>query len=189
MSKRAEGKFERRFHDAYDTPPEAVHFLVPHLHDVLTFYEPCAGSGALTEQLVAADFTCIGASDIAPRSHLIDKLDAFALTPTLLVGVDALITNPPYNRVLLHRLIEHLRQLRPTWMLLEADWCFTEQAASHLDYCTDIVAVGRLKFIEDSEHSGFDNYAWCKFSNQLARPRFHVRRKSKVKVLTRTSGR
>jgi len=45
MSKRAEGKFERRFHDAYDTPPEAVHFLVPHLHDVLTFYEPCAGSG------------------------------------------------------------------------------------------------------------------------------------------------
>lgn len=187
MTKRAEGKFERRFNDAYDTPKEATHFLVPHLHDVLSFYEPCGGSGALAEQLIAAGFSCAGMSDVAPRSPEVMTASAFSLTAEMLGGADALITNPPYQRELLHRLIEHLRQLRPTWLLLEADWCFTEQAAPHLDFCTDIVAVGRLKFIEASEHSGFDNYAWCRFDNRLTRPRFHVRRKTKV--VTRAGGR
>ena len=42
---------------------------------------------------------------------------------------DAIITNPPYTRPLMHALIEHFARILPTWLLLETDWASTKQAA------------------------------------------------------------
>ena len=37
-------------------------------------------------------------------------------------GADAIITNPPWRRSLLHPLIRHFQKIAPTWLLLDQDW-------------------------------------------------------------------
>jgi hypothetical protein len=74
--------------------------------------------------------------------------------------IDAIITNPPYTRDIMHRLITHFQRIAPTWLLLESDWTTTRQAAPFLPCCSDIVAIGRVKWVEDSKHTGKENYAW-----------------------------
>jgi hypothetical protein len=63
----------------------------------------------------------------------------------------------------MHRLIEHFQRISPTWLLLEADWASTRQAAPFLPCCSDIVPIGRVKWIEGSKHTGKDNHAWFRF--------------------------
>jgi hypothetical protein len=42
--------------------------------------------------------------------------------------------------------------------------------------CSDIVAIGRVKWTEGSKHTGKDNYAWYRFDvNHTAGPVFHWR--------------
>ena len=88
----------------------------------------------------------------------------------------SIITNPPWSRDLMHRLITHFQNIRPTWLLLDADWAHTKQAAPFLAHCSDIVAVGRIKWIEGSKHTGKDNCAWHQFDiKHNAGPVFHGR--------------
>ena len=63
----------------------------------------------------------------------------------------------------MHRLIAHFQRILPTWLLLDADWAFTKQAKSYLTCCSDIVAIGRVKWIEGSKYTGKDNHAWYRF--------------------------
>ena len=78
-------------------------------------------------------------------------------------AADVIITNPPWSRDLMHRLIAHFQNIRPTWLLLDADWAHTKQAAPFLPHCSDIVAIGRVKWIEGSKYTGKDNCAWYRF--------------------------
>jgi hypothetical protein len=45
-------------------------------------------------------------------------------------------------------------------------WASTVQAAPFLPRCSDIVAVGRVKWIEGTKHTGFDNFAWYRLRGQ-----------------------
>ena len=63
-------------------------------------------------------------------------------------------------------MIEHFANLRPTWLLFDADWAHTLQARPYLErYCTDIVSVGRVSW-EQNGTSGKDNCAWYKFTKE-----------------------
>ena len=177
MGKRTPGQFDRRDRDCYDTPYPAVLFLLPFLTPGTTFYEPCAGDGTLIQHLIKHGFTCVGASDVAPRHSNIAKLDGLDLTRAHLLGADCLITNPPFSRKIMHLLIEHFRVMAPTWLLLELDWTATEQAVPFMRHCSDIVAIGRLKLIHGSPHSGYDNFVWAKFQAEAAVTQFHPRRR------------
>jgi hypothetical protein len=65
---------------------------------------------------------------------------------------------------------------RPTWLLLDHDWASTLQAAPFLSSCSNIVVVGRVKWIEGSKYTGKDNYAWFRFDAMRASgPVFHGR--------------
>ena len=91
-------------------------------------------------------------------------------------AADAIITNPPWSRDVLHGLITHFQNIAPTWLLLDADWKQTRQAAPFLPHCSDIVAIGRVKWIEGSKHTGKDNACWYLFnSHHTAGPVFHCR--------------
>ena len=57
----------------------------------------------------------------------------------------------------MHRLIAHFQRIAPTWLLLDSDWESTRQAAPFLPHCSDIVTIGRVKWIEGSKHTGKDN--------------------------------
>ena len=159
MSKRNQGAFERKDNDAYFTPPKAIHPLVIHLRagHIYAFAEPCAGDGALVVALEQAGFKCTFMGDLATGQN------AFDLDQINVRQADCIISNPPYDRKIMHPLIDHFRRLKPTWLLLESDWLFTAQSAPFMVHCSDIVPVGRVRWIPGSPSDGFDNYVWCRF--------------------------
>jgi hypothetical protein len=168
MGKRSD--FERREADFYPTPWAAVLPLIPHLrrHGVRSFAEPCCGDGALVRHLESFGLRCVYAGDIRTGQDALELEDYG--------GADCNITNPPYVRNLMHRLIEHFQRIAPTWLLLEADWASTKQAAPFLPACSDIVAIGRVKWIPESKHTGKENFAWFRFDARHASgPVFHWR--------------
>ena len=157
MGKRS--SFPRKERDYYPTPLEAVVPLVPHLPtERTTYHEPCAGDGRLVSHLttLAPHMLCLGATDI----------EQDALTLTQCFG-DMFITNPPWDRKVLHPLIDHLSGLAPTWLLIDAGWAFTRQSSRFMTYCRKIVAVGRLRWIPESKMTGKDDCCWYLFDRTV----------------------
>lgn len=152
--------FERVPRDFYPTPPEVVKPLLPHLKPMTRYAEPCAGDGALVDALDAAGHLCLHASDIEPRRADIREADALA---GAWGGFEAFITNPPWDRKVLHPLIVHLSDAAPTWLLFDADWMHTRQSSPFLPRLRKIVSVGRVKWIPDSKMTGKDNCCWYLF--------------------------
>jgi hypothetical protein len=145
--------FERVPRDFYPTPYEAVVPLLAHLVPSTLFDEPCVGSGDLVRHLEQHGHKCLNQSDI-------DE-DARTLGPGS--GADYYITNPPWDRPVLHAIIENLSGLLPTWLLFDADWMHTKQSIPFLPYLRKIVSVGRVKWIPDSKMTGKDNCCWYLF--------------------------
>lgn len=164
MGKRSD--FKRVPRDFYPTPLAAVDPLIPHLPYTFDYVEPCAGDGRLIEhisELTGEHGECIYACDIDPRHPDVFTADALSLDYIERGVVDYCITNPPWDRKILHPLIYHWMQRCPTWLLFDADWMHTKQSALYMSYCVKIVSVGRVKWIEDSKGVGKDNCAWYLF--------------------------
>lgn len=163
MGKRS--SFERSKNDLYDTPERGVLPLLPFLPGSTRFISPCYGNGYLVEHLQAHGHICVGAYDIEPRAGGVNK--ANACTREYYVGeADFFIENPPWTRALLHDIIANLSRQLPTWLLFDAAWSATLQAARLLPTCQKIVMVGRLKWIEGSAHQGKDDCCWYLFNHQ-----------------------
>jgi hypothetical protein len=175
MGKRS--KFERNERDFYPTPLEAVQPLAPHIKMGTKFAEPCAGDGALSRHLESLGCVKYWESDIDPQQEGIIKTDALTVTNPL-AWADCIVTNPPWDRKILHQMIEHFRKLNTTWLLFDADWMHTKQAAPFLPYCSKIVSVGRVKWIPDSKMTGKDNCAWYCFEKNKTKTIFFGRREN-----------
>jgi len=159
MGKRSD--FARNKMDLYATPMAAVQPLLPHLGTALKYCEPCAGDGTLIRHLGSAGHKCVSAFDAGMGPF--PRHDASFITEGDLRGADIIITNPPWDRPVLHQIIERCAILRPTWLLFDADWCHTKQASPYLEVCHTIVSIGRVKWIADSKMSGKDNCCWYLF--------------------------
>lgn len=156
MGKRSD--FPRRPMDDYQTiDPRAIRPLLPFLRGIETFAEPCAGDGLLVSALQSAGLRCLYSGDIQ------DGLDAFSVRWE---AVDAIITNPPWTREILHPMIRHFQRIAPTWLLFDADWAHTKQSASFLQNCSHIVTAGRLIWMPGTKQTGKDNCAWYRFHEQ-----------------------
>jgi hypothetical protein len=154
MGKRS--AFERRPMDAYLTiDRRAVEALLPFISDLRTFAEPCCGEMHLVRQLESAGLRCTYAGDIRTGEDALHISD--------FNEPDAIITNPPWTRPILHDMIRHFQSIAPTWLLFDADWKETKQAAPFLAQCSHVVAVGRLRWIEGTSQSGKDNVSWYRF--------------------------
>lgn len=166
MGKRSD--FIRRPMDCYLTiDPNAVTPLAPFLTNIRTFAEPCCGEGHLVRHLERAGLICLWQSDIAWE----EPYDALLLKD--FGTVDAIITNPPWTRAILHPMIRHFQAIAPTWLLFDSDWPHTKQSAPYIDQCSHIVAVGRLRWIEGTNHKGKDNVCWYRFdAKHSGGPRF-----------------
>lgn len=161
MGKRS--SFDRNPRDFYPTPIEAVKPLVAHLpKGRFGFDEPCAGDGRLVDHIFSlTDADVSHASDIEPLVSWVDKCDVFDYK----VKSDLVITNPPWDRKILHPIIDHFRSQAPIWLLFDADWMHTKQSSEYMKYCKKVVSVGRVKWIEDSRHTGKDNCCWYLFDD------------------------
>ncbi|MET0376403.1 MAG: hypothetical protein ABW128_19375 [Rhizorhabdus sp.] len=146
----------------FTRPPfAAVAPLLPHLGFGKRYIEPCAGDGALIRHL-DHEHTCVEASDIEPRrpnfrtyDACTEKFDDYTF--------DCFVTNPPWDRKLLHPIILNLSAQAPTWLLFDADWMHTRQSATFIPLLRKIVSVGRVKWIPDSKMTGKDNCCWYLF--------------------------
>ena len=78
---------------------------------------------------------------------------------------DYIITNPPWDRKILHPMIEHFSDFKPTWLLFDADWMHTKQSKKYLTLLKKVVSIGRIKWIEGSSSVGKDNCCWYLFEN------------------------
>jgi hypothetical protein len=144
MGKRS--NFERIPRDFYPTPFAAVLPLIPHLRGIRTFAEPCCGDGALVRHVESFGLRCVYSGDIATGQDALAR-DSYG-------DADAIITNTPYTRELMRKLIEHFLRIAPTtWLLLPADWMHNRHAGPFLPSCTDVVSVGRVRWIEGTKMS------------------------------------
>ena len=93
---------------------------------------------------------------------------------------DVMITNPPFTKEVFHDAIEHFTGILniDCWWLMSSDWLFNKGSAKMVDkYVTDVVAIGRMKWIPNSKMSGKDNMIWLKTSLEKDGPtRFHNNR-------------
>jgi hypothetical protein len=155
MGKRS--AFDRIDKDAYDTPESAALALLPWLNPETHFVEPCVGNGCLAGHLKRAGHILVGAYDLPTdaRIHRYDIEDGAVF-----------ITNPPFwgRPKDLHPLIENLSDQAPTWLLMSGNWLFNLSSGSLMDLRVRlIVPVGRVKWIEGTEHASKDDAAWFLF--------------------------
>jgi hypothetical protein len=177
MNKRSPD-FERIPRDKYQTPYKAVLPLIPYLRrdGVRTFAELCCGDGDLIRHVESFGPRCVHRGDIEAGQDAL-KVARYVGNP------DVGITNPPYkypddpehSTRLLRDLIGHFLDLGiPFWLLIYSDWMFNKNAALLLPKCSDIVAVGRVKWIPGTKHSGKDNCCWYRFAaNHQGPTAFH----------------
>jgi hypothetical protein len=186
LAKRSD--FERIERDYYPTPMDAARPLVdvifPDATGTIHYCEPCAGDGRLADhlsKLSSGRLQLAAAFDIDPQPSICDivRKDALEIGEEDLNGAEWIITNPPWDRrkssgYLLHSMIAHFAEMRPTALLFDADWMHTKQAAPLCErYLTKIVSIGRVKWIENSTMTGKDNCAWFIF-DKGARQRSEV---------------
>lgn len=170
MAKRSEFKrIERDYYRTFD--PKAGDALRPFVTHIKAALEPFAGAGDLTKQFPTISWV---QTDIESQACFVEEADAFTYTDWDLeeaLDVDAVISNPPWSRPILHKAIEHFAPIIQTWFLLDANWMFTRQASSYLEkYCTDIITIGRVKWIPDTTMSGKDDCCWYRFSLDKTEP-------------------
>jgi hypothetical protein len=166
MSKRGE-KYPRSPRDLYETiDPRAIPPLLRHVDKSIPFIEPCAGGGALVDQLVGAGLKLHYACDIVPLRDDIAACDAREVIS--LEGRRQFITNPPFVRALMHEIMIHCARQVPSWFLVEADWLMTKQASKILrTYGSEVVTIGRLKWFREGDprdkgNEPMDNFVWLK---------------------------
>jgi hypothetical protein len=174
MGKRS--NFPRHRLDFYPTPLAAAVPLVPFLRAerVRSFAEPCCGDGALVRHLEAFGLRCVYVGDIQAGQDAL-ALDYYG-------GADCNITNPPHTWKLLRPLLEHFQRIAPTWLLLGTDFAANARAAAVMPSCSDIVPIGRVRWIAGTEHNSMENFAWYRFdARHTAGPVFHWRGRPALK--------
>lgn len=166
MGKRS--NFKRRPHDFYATfDHRAVKPLIPHLMCGMRYDEPCAGDGSLIGLLSVYGFECTRALDIVPNSPIVEPGNALDITDC---KGQCFITNPPWSRKMLHPLIAHLSDIAPTWFLMSANWMHNKSSNGYRESvrflderCTDIISIGRVRWIKGTKDDGKDDCAWYRF--------------------------
>lgn len=168
MTKRAEGQHEPRPRGFYPTPLMAFEPLAPYLPQGTAVIEPCAGDGALCDHLFHNGCEIMAATDIMPMHQNVGKMNVFDYTLDNTPPINYFVTNPPWPELRKNgeptvSIIDHLRQIAPSWMLLPADFMHNVSASKLMGFCGGIISVGRVKWIADSKNEGFDNAAWYLF--------------------------
>lgn len=181
MGKREDIKKPKSPRDFYaTTDPDAVKPLLPFVKGK-TYAEPCYGQGDLV-RLIGKNASCILMSDIEPHEDFWQPIDASTMELEWLtvIGVDCIITNPPFSKALLLPIMDHLMQSGiPLWLLLPSDISHNKYMRPYMKKCKTVVSVGRLCWFLDEvtgkRVKGVDNYQWMEFVNYSTPTVFHGR--------------
>lgn len=154
MSQRDSG-YARVAFDKYETPEWATAALLPHIPKDVIIWEPACGSGKMS-RVLNADYT----SDIQTGTDFLDQTHSSAL------GIDAIITNPPYKKAteFIERALDFMDDIGFVAMLLRTDFDHAKSRrhlfADHKAYKQKLVLTKRIQWFEDSKSSPSFNHAW-----------------------------
>lgn len=158
--------YAKRPRDYWPTfDPKARKALVPHLPRGVRYAEPMAGDGSLI-RLLGPEIQCAWAADLEPRGEGILQGDVMECR---IGDAEMFISNPPWTREMLHLIIPYLSDQAPTWLLFDADWKDTDQAAAFMPRCRRIVSAGRLIWIPGTTNGGFTACCWYLFDKPIAK--------------------
>lgn len=183
MGKRSD--FDKNPRDYYRTfDRRAGDVLSPFIKDIKYFAEPFCGAGDLVHQLQESHGKfCMWKSDIEPQPDLSFGVNCQVMSYEevhyeQLRNCQLMITNPPFTKEVFHKSIEHFTPLIDCWWLMASDWLFNKGSSKIIDkFVTDVVAIGRMRWIPNSKMSGKDNMVWVKTSYSKEEPvRFHNNR-------------
>jgi methylase of polypeptide subunit release factors len=158
MSQRDSG-YERKERDLYETPAWVTEALLPHLPQMqLAVLEPACGSGTMVAALERAGHSVLG-QDIAVGN------DFLTAREKSWPGLDAVITNPPYE--LAREFIETALGMAEepiVAMLLRTDFDHAKTRQHFFSDCPQfakkLVLTKRIRWFEDSKGSPSFNHAW-----------------------------
>jgi hypothetical protein len=134
--------------DDFQTPPEALYALYPHLKKEWTIWECACGKGNLTKALTDKGYKVIGTDLLTGQDFLQWQPDAF----------DVVITNPPYS--LKQEFLERCYRLgKPFALLLPLTTFETpKRQALFRDYGVQVIFFDRR--INFETPSGQGNGSW-----------------------------
>lgn len=112
---------------------------------------------------------CTGYSDVEKDATKLTQQDIHKETVCF-------ITNPPWDRKILHPLIDNLSSIRPTWLLFDADWMHTKQSIPFLPKLHTVISIGRVKWFPESKMTGKENCCWYFFSKPKDEPIYFIGR-------------
>ena len=137
----------------------------------------CGGDGALVDHIetLIDGAWCSWASDIEPQKNGVHTNHFRDLGENEFLEADYIITNPPWDRKLLHPMIEYFVPRIKTWLLFDADWMHTKQSVPYLSILKKVVSIGRVRWIEGSKSVGKDNCCWYLFQEKAQRTQFYGR--------------
>jgi hypothetical protein len=146
--------------------------LVKHIKG-LRYAEVCAGNGKLIRHLQPYA-KCVWASDVYSRHGKVVERCALSLTAAEM-RTRLVITNPPFSSKFLYRFLDHcIEECLTTWLFLPMDFGLRVTSAFVMPFCERIVAIGPVRFIEDSPSKGETNFAWFKFVPRKTRTIFEA---------------
>ena len=171
-------KYEAQPRDFFrTTDPNAFPPLLPYLKGK-TYFEPCWGAGDLEKGLEHVA-ECKWRSDIEPQSDKVLQKNALFLTKEDVKDCDYGVSNPPFSFSMLQPLLDHLPTLKPTWLLLPADFMHNRQSRGYMDRCSLVLSVGRLFFHKGGEDAsvvkysrGTANNCWYLFHSEPCETKF-----------------
>lgn len=166
--------YERIENDFYPTPAWCTQGLIdvatPNLlRSEETFWEPAAGKGAIMDVLAGNEIKVVGSDLICydPTLPIVTGVDFLAQT-RMPIGVDSIITNPPYGK-LAEQFVRHAIKLAApqngrVYMLLRNEFDSAKGRSDLFDMNTYFAAkmplTSRPRWIENSTGSPRHNYAW-----------------------------
>ena len=152
------GKEKNEF---YPTPIEAVDLAIPLMDKTLSWWEPCAGDGAISNRL-DIDFS----SDLEPQAPFISTLNVLECDKP--EGVQAIITNPPFTLGydIVHRALFEFKI--PALMLMRVEYMAGKNRMDIRKHMTKMHIVSELiKFTTTSGRvvngNGTGRCAWMLF--------------------------
>jgi predicted nucleic acid-binding Zn ribbon protein len=122
--------FEPQPQNFYRTPPGVTKALLRSVRlPKGKIWEPCCGDGAIA-RVLESDGHPVVATDLMDRGYGEGGRD-FLAEPRLPDGVTAIVTNPPYGKLLLPRIVAHALELtRPVGgmvaLLVNAQWPYAK---------------------------------------------------------------
>lgn len=174
MGKRELEKKPKSPRDFYATiDPDAVKPLLPYIKG-LKYAEPMCGKGDLIN-LIGDTAECRWASDIHMGEYFgitpMHWRDATTIDLDTFMGIDCIISNPPFSKALLLPIMDHLlKSGKPLWLLLPADMLHNKYMAPYMEKCELVLSIGRLCWFPCETTGkmikGVDNNCWYKFTHK-----------------------